>query len=227
MLQQQINLSPDLKRLRDEGYEIEIKEGFLIVHNIPYVNSIREVKFGKLISTLSLNNDVTIKPDNHVINFMGEYPCNNDGTNIAAIQHSGQLNQQLFDGIIINFSFSNKPPNGYDNYYDKVVRYAEIISAPARSIDKTVSSKTFKVIIDSEEASVFNYIDSNSSRANIYHLNLKFKGQRVAIIGLGGTGSYILDFLAKTPVDEILLFDGDEFLQHNAFRAPGAASVEH
>jgi hypothetical protein len=65
--QQQINRSPDLKRLRDEGFEIEVKGGYLIVHHIPYVNSNREVKFGKLISTLSLNNDVTVKPDNHVI----------------------------------------------------------------------------------------------------------------------------------------------------------------
>lgn len=226
MLQQQINLSPDLKRLRDEGFEIEVKGGYLIVHHIPYVNSNREVKFGKLITALSLNNDVTIRPDNHVINFMGEYPCNNDGTIISAIQHSGQLNQPLIDDIVINFSFSNKPPNGYDNYYDKIGRYAEIISAPARSIDKTVTEKTFKIIVDSEDEAVFNYIDSNSSRANIYQLNSKFKGQKVAIIGLGGTGSYILDFVAKTPVDEILLFDSDEFLQHNAFRAPGAASIE-
>lgn len=226
MLQQQINLSPDLKRLRDEGFEIEVKGGYLIVHHIPYVNSIREVKFGKLITTLTLNNDVTIKPDNHVINFMGEFPCNNDGSIITAIQHSSQLNQALFDGLVINFSFSNKPPNGYDNYYDKVVRYAEIISAPARSIDKTATAKTFKVIVDSEDETVFNYIDSNSSRANIHQLNSKFKGQKIAIIGLGGTGSYVLDLVAKTPVEEILLFDSDEFLQHNAFRSPGAATIE-
>jgi predicted ThiF/HesA family dinucleotide-utilizing enzyme len=48
----------------------------------------------------------------------------------------------------------------------------------------------------------------------------------VAIIGLGGTGSYVLDLVAKTPVEKILIFDGDEFLQHNAFRSPGAASIE-
>ncbi len=41
-----------------------------------------------------------------------------------------------------------------------------------------------------------------------------------------GTGSYILDFVAKTPVREILVLDGDDFLQHNAFRSPGAPSVE-
>jgi hypothetical protein len=50
--------------------------------------------------------------------------------------------------------------------------------------------------------------------------------ERVAIIGLGGTGSYLLDFLAKAPVREIRIIDADEFLQHNAFRAPGAPSID-
>jgi hypothetical protein len=36
----------------------------------------------------------------------------------------------------------------------------------------------------------------------------------------------VLDLVAKTPVREIRLFDGDEFLQHNAFRSPGASSIE-
>ena len=61
MLQQQINLSSDLKQLRDEGYEIEVRGGHLIVHHIPYVNSNGEVAIGKLISTLALNNNVTVK----------------------------------------------------------------------------------------------------------------------------------------------------------------------
>ena len=50
--------------------------------------------------------------------------------------------------------------------------------------------------------------------------------EKIAIVGLGGTGSYVLDLVAKTPVREIRLFDGDEFLQHNAFRSPGAPSIE-
>jgi hypothetical protein len=111
MLQQLINRSPDLKRLRDEGYEIEVKGGYLIVNHIPYVNGNKEVKFGKLITSLSLNNNATIRPDNHVISFMGEYPCNQDGTIITAIQHSVLMNQRLFDDIVINFTFSSKPPN--------------------------------------------------------------------------------------------------------------------
>jgi hypothetical protein len=225
MSQQLINRSPDLKKLRDEGYEIEVKGGHLVVHHIPYVNATREVKLGKLISTLTLNNNVTMKPDNHVIHFMGEHPCNKDGTVITGIQH-GSPNQQLVDGIVLNHSFSNKPPQGYADYYQKVTRYVEIITASARAIDPSSTARTFKVAQDSDEKSVFNYIDTNSSRANINQINAKFVGQRIGIIGLGGTGSYILDLVAKTPVDEILLFDGDVFLQHNAFRSPGAPSIE-
>lgn len=73
---------------------------------------------------------------------------------------------------------------------------------------------------------VFKYPDTNSSRAQIDYLNRKFKGKRIAIIGLGGTGSYILDFVAKTPVAEIHIFDKDTFEVHNAFRAPGAPAAE-
>jgi ThiF family len=220
-----VNRNPDLKRLRDEGFEIEVRGGHLIAHQIPYVNSNREVKIGKLISSLELNNDVVLKPNTHQIYFMGEHPCNNDGSILAAIFHSVP-NQKLFDDIILNQYFSNKPPNGYENYYDKVTRYIELIIAPAKSIDPTVTANTFKVIECSEDESVFHYLDSNSSRANINFINEKFKGQRIGIIGLGGTGSYILDLVAKTHVEEILLFDNDEFLMHNAFRAPGAATIE-
>jgi hypothetical protein len=43
----------------------------------------------------------------------------------------------------------------------------------------------------------------------------------VAVIGIGGTGAYVLDFLVKTPVREIRAFDLDLFHVHNAFRSPG------
>jgi hypothetical protein len=74
------------------------------------------------------------------------------------------------------------------------------------------------------ETNVFKYPDTNSSRAGIEFLNRKFENQKIAIIGLGGTGSYILDQVAKTPVKEIHVFDGDVFQLHNAFRSPGAVS---
>jgi molybdopterin/thiamine biosynthesis adenylyltransferase len=226
MSQQLINHSPDLKRLRDEGYEIVIYGGYLLIHHIPYLNNRKEIKFGVLVSTLTLSNTTTTgTPDNHVIYFIGENPCNADGTLISSIQH-GTTTTNLREGLQINYSFSNKPPNGYPNYYEKIKRYANIISAPAKFLDDKVTEKTFAVIPDQEELSVFQYIDTNSSRANIDLINAKFTGQRIAIIGLGGTGAYALDLISKTPVSEIHLFDGDSFDQHNAFRSPGAASID-
>lgn len=225
MLQQLINHSPDLKRLQDEGYELEVKGGYLLIHHIPYVTHLREVKYGILVSELSLaNSQRTIKPSTHVINFIGEYPCNADGSIITAIQHSNQ--QNLGHGIVINFSFSNKPQNGYADYYEKVSTYGTIISSPAKSIDPLVTEKTFRIRENEIDTDVFQYIDTNSGRAKINLINKKVKGQKIAIIGLGGTGAYILDLLSKTPVSEIHLYDGDVFSQHNAFRSPGAAGKE-
>lgn len=63
--------------------------------------------------------------------------------------------------------------------------------------------------------------DSMSSR---YHLNdvaSRLRGIKVAIIGLGGTGAYILDFIARTHLEKIGLFDDDKVHIHTLFRIPG------
>lgn len=226
MLQQRINRSSDLKRLRDEGYDVQVKTGFLLVGDIPYVTAAREIKRGTLVSELTLAGDVTTTPSTHVAYFVGEYPCNKDGSELGKIRHnSGQ--QQLAEGVVVQHSFSAKPlGGGYVDYYDKVTTYAAILSGPAQAIDPAVTAKTFPVIRSEEEESVFNYLDTASSRAGINMVTMKLELRKIAIIGLGGTGSYVLDFIAKTPVGEIHLFDGDTFLQHNAFRSPGAPSIE-
>ena len=48
------------------------------------------------------------------------------------------------------------------------------------------------------------------------------KREKVAIVGLGGTGSHILDFLSRSEVDEIHLFDDDMVSEDTLDRAPGA-----
>ncbi|EPR17927.1 hypothetical protein M527_14495 [Sphingobium indicum IP26] len=47
------------------------------------------------------------------------------------------------------------------------------------------------------------------------------RGIKVAIIGLGGTGAYILDFIARTHLEKIGLFDDDKVHIHTLFRIPG------
>lgn len=225
MSQQLINRNDDLKRLRDEGYDVETRASYLLIKHVPYVNSAKEVKFGMLVSELSLAGDVTIKPSTHVAYFTGDYPCNKDGSEIAKIRHQSQR-QELDRDLVVNHSFSSKPPEGYSDYYHKMTTYVAILSSPAQSLDPNVTAKTFPVIESREEESVFNYIDTASSRAEITLVTRKLELGVIGIVGLGGTGSYVLDLVAKTPVREIRLFDGDTFFQHNAFRSPGAPSID-
>ncbi len=220
-----INHSPDVKKLRDNGYEVDVVGNFLLMYSVPYLNAKKEVVKGTLVTNVSIANNQVTKPNTHVIHFAGEFPCNIDGTLIRQLQHTSNTTN-LTDKIVVNHSFSNKPANGYQNYYDKMVQYVNIISAPAIHVKPSVTAQTYKAIEELEEESVLNYSDTNSSKAEIDAINQKLSGLKIGIIGLGGTGSYILDFIAKTFVSEIHLFDGDKFLQHNAFRAPGAPSLK-
>lgn len=221
-----ISRNSDLKQLRDEGYEIEIKDGFLVTNNVPYLNAEKQIKYGALVTELTISGEVIGRPLNHVIHFTGEFPCHIDGTPISQLKYPSNLATRKFsNSIIVNFSFSNKPAGGLKNYYEKIIHYVRILSAPAQHYDD-VTAQTFNIIDNKEDGSVFNYIDTNSSRAEINQITNKLFNQKIAIIGVGGTGSYILDYIAKTPVKEIHIFDADKFIQHNAFRAPGAPDLE-
>lgn len=219
-----ISRSPDLKALRDDGYEVAIKSGYLIMYGVPYVNSKKQVRLGALVSELDLAGDVTARPSTHVVMFAGEHPCDKNGRELLEIKNQSSR-KQIDDDLVIDHMFSSKPAGGYDNYHHKMTTYAVIISSHAQAIDPNATARTRAVIGSNDAESVFNYIDTASSRAGITTVSRKLELAKVGIIGLGGTGSYIFDFVAKTPVLEIHLFDGDDFLQHNAFRSPGAPSL--
>lgn len=226
MSQRPISRSADLRKLRAEGYDLEIRSGYLLVKDVPYVNASRTVQRGTLVMKLSLANDVTVRPDDHTAYFAGDYPCNEDGTEIAKIKNSSG-EQRLGDGIAVQhyFSAKPKPDNSYPDYHMKVTWYVNILSGPAWRLDHTVTARTFPFIKSEEDSDEpFHYTDTASSRADIAVVTQKLALKKVAIVGLGGTGSYVLDLIAKTPVQEIHIYDGDVFLQHNAFRSPGAAS---
>ena len=222
-----ISRSPDLTQLQKDGYELEVVAGHLVLHNIPYVDAKGKIRFGKLVSTLDLSGDRTQPPSTHVCMFAGELPCDRHGKKLHHLDH-GAGNRVIAGGITINWSFSCSPkPSGkYPDYHAKMTTYAAMISGHAQDIDPNVTPRTFQVIESDADDSPFNYIDNASGRAGITAHMKKLCLTKVGIVGLGGTGAYLLDLIAKTPVLEIHLFDRDWFLQHNAFRAPGAASLE-
>lgn len=225
MSRELFNRNADLKRLRDEGYYVQVVDGFLVMREVPYVDSQRQVHRGTLISNLTMAGNETRPPNPHTIYFDGEYPCKAAGKPITAIAHNSTP-VNLGSGLTAKHSFSSKADGkDYPDYYVKMTTYAGVLSGPAAVLQPGVTARAFREPED-DEKSVFKYVGTASSRAGTGALADLLANERVAIVGVFGTGSYILDLVAKTPVAEIRLFDSDEFLRHNAFRAPGAPSLD-
>ena len=212
----------------EEGYAVDVVGGNLVLRDIPYVAPDRTVQYGILVSALSMAGDATVAPADHVAKWCGQPPCDVHGRPLDKLVNGPVQGEALADGTPVDWMFSSKPTGTgrYEDYYEKMSTYAAIVSSPARALDPTVTATPFPVTEATEEDdSVFRYLDTASSRAGIDAVSRRLMCQRIAIVGLGGTGSFVLDLVAKTPVRQIHLFDPDRFLQHNAFRAPGAASV--
>ncbi|MBE7204232.1 MAG: hypothetical protein INR70_41460, partial [Parafilimonas terrae] len=52
--------SPDLARLREDGYHVQQIGGYLVMREVPYVDNTRGVRSGTLISTLDLVGEMTL-----------------------------------------------------------------------------------------------------------------------------------------------------------------------
>ncbi len=219
--------SADLERLVAAGYELELTgDGYLLVRNVPYLDQDRAVQRGIVVTKLELNGDVTINPvQDHVAYFMGSTPYRWNGEQLTPL---AKANMTLVDGRVAHFSMSLKCPTAdrYPDYFAKVEYHVQNIEAEAKQVDSTTTAQMFGPCIINRDEWPFEYADTASGRAGLGAINARLAGQQIAIVGLGGTGSYILDLVAKCPVDEIHLYDGDRFSSHNAFRAPGAASLE-
>ena len=222
---QLISRSPDLARLRDEGFKVGVRAGHLVVDQVPYLNAQGELCFGVLASELTLAGNKTAKPSTHVVYFAGDYPCACNGQQLHKIAHQSHR-RDLGDNLVVHHSFSSKPSAGFEDYHHKMTTYFALVSGPAQ-MKYPDQCRTEAVVCHTvDDDDVFEYLDTASSRSGINRVTNKLRIGKVAIVGLGGTGAYVLDLVAKTPVKEIHLYDGDVFLQHNAFRSPGAASIE-
>lgn len=225
MSQKLISRDPHLQQLVNEGYALEIRSGHLLVHSVPYVDATRQVKTDGVL-VMALAGESSTVPPLHTAFFIGAYPCTMEGAELGQMR-GPNIDKQLAKDLVVDHHFSAKPPSGnYPNFHEKVALYVEAISGPAQALQPGVTARTFKPIAMPEEESVFLYMDTASTRAGLRVVSQRFSGLKIAIVGLGGTGAYVLDLVAKTPVAEIHLFDGDTTYQHNAFRFPGAMTLE-
>ena len=230
-----ISRSPDLARLEADGFRLRIVQGsahHLLVERIPAVNSLRKVALGTLYCPLEIDRDgKTVNPvSSHQCWWIGaEPPCDSTGR-VMSEMISNAAAENKGDNIVTTVAFSRKrvDKSAYLDLHEKIWAYVRMIWHEALVIDPTCDPRSEKPVpaVVEAQARIFRYPDMATTRAGIGAATAKLLVRRVAIIGLGGTGSYILDLLAKTPIAEIHIFDGDVFLLHNAFRAPGAPHAE-
>ena len=227
MFQKLVNHNDDIRRLVEKGYAIAFDSNYLIVRDIPYLDNQKQLSVGAFVTKLVFEDQERVVQEDHQIFFAGSIPHNIDGNpipNLGGGTTQFTLSETSKD-VVVQRQFSNKPwingkPEGFKDFFEKIESYVNIISAPAMELHNA-SPHTFRVQKEVTSESVFKFHDTLTSRAEITDLSAKFKDDVVSVIGLGGTGSYLLDFLVKTPVREIRAFDHDRFYVHNAFRSPG------
>lgn len=227
MFHKLVSHNEDLKRLVDKGYAVGFDSNYLLVYDIPYLGSDKSLHYGVIVTKLVPTDNNKFIQEDHQIFFAGGVP---HGLNGEPIQNLGGglttlALSELCADVAVQRSFSNKPAiNGvvcgiFPDFFAKIESYVTIISGPAMELHG-ITPLTFRTREHIPDT-VFKFHDSLTSRAEITDLAVKFKDDVIAVIGLGGTGSYILDFLVKTPVREIKSFDLDPYYVHNAFRSPG------
>ena len=101
----------------------------------------------------------------------------------------------------------------------------DLIHRYAKQIVGAVSAAGYSETTSLAKPGPFKIPNTFEARAAVGPVQDRIRDQRIAIIGLGGTGAYVLDLVAKTPVLEIHLLDPDEVEWHNFMRAPGAPTA--
>ena len=226
MFQKLASHNNDLQRLIDKGYAVTFDTNCLVIRDISYLDDQLKKQIGAIVVKLKFIDNERFEQDDHQVYFAGSVPYNIDGKpipNFAGGTHTIDLSDVCND-VVVQRSFSNKPKpaDKYDDNFHKIETYVGFISGPAIHLHgHDASPYTYRTVDEMSEDSVFKFRDTLTSRAEITDLSNKLKDDVIAIIGLGGTGAYVLDYLVKSPVREIRGYDHDKYHVHNTYRSPG------
>ncbi|UIN38453.1 ThiF family adenylyltransferase [Methylobacterium oryzae] len=224
-LQELANHNAFLKDYDETGYHVDFIGGYLVFYGLPYLDNAGHLQHGDWASPLDLNGYVIDPPTNHQAWWRGSRPCDQTGRELRL--GGGQGLVTITPELVTDFSFSfklqdaNGTPRAYQSFEEKVQTYLDAIIGPAMAAYPEATPLRGIAIKAAAQGSPLRFPDTLSARYNINDISARLRGRKVAIIGLGGTGSYILDFLARTHLEKIALFDSDKVHVHTIFRFPG------
>ena len=232
-----ISRSADLSALATAEYSLEVRGAYLIVKHIPYVIRDGEIQFAEIVTNLDIigaaGDEITTQPTDHRVWWTGGTPHTADGESMEKYLSCGNWEQgrDIGEGIKVYMWWSRKPKEGgqargYKDYQEKIETYVEEVGSQAEAINPGIleaARKGGESIVTSSMR--FAYTDTSGYRNGTKGIENRIEEEIVAVIGVGGTGSYLVDVLAKTNIKELHLFDDDVMKLHNAFRVSGAARV--
>ena len=231
-----IDHSPDLQALVDRGYSLELRGAYLVVKNIPYLQSSSgDLATADLVTSLDLTpENITRQPSDHTIWWTGGVPYHADGNSLEGDVScdTWPTGRDLGEGLTAYMQWSLKPLEAgtmrpYIDYREKIQTYIDEVSAYADALHpgalEAARAGEDPITISSTR---FKYLNTSTYRYGLKGVERPIEDEVVAVIGVGGTGSYLVDILAKTNIKELHLFDDDILEQHTAFRLAGAAHIE-
>lgn len=230
-----ISHSEDLSALVRRGYCIQIRGCYLLVKNIPYIKQDGNVDQASIVTSLDVVNDRTSAPNDHTVWWTGEMPHTEDGCSMEEdlICNRWDEGYDIGENITVRTQWSRKPKDqggtrGYVDYKEKIETYVDYVAGPA---DTKVPGVLIAALTGADPEVVaaktrFQYVNTGAYRYGTKGIDSRIEDEVIAVVGIGGSGSYIVDILMKTDVKEIHMFDDDMLEQHNAFRLAGAARIE-
>jgi len=218
--------NPFIRDLDELGYHVDFVGGYLVIYGLPYLDKDKVLKHADWISPVDLNAAGVIDPPtNHQAWWNGEKPHNQAGEPLKLGFADNRI--EIAVGFVARYAFSLKlhDEDGrnrtYSSFEEKVQTYLEKITAPAIAIFPDATALAGIRIKAEAQGSPLRFPDTSSARYHLNDVSSLLRGKKIAIIGLGGTGGYILDFTARTHLERIALFDDDKVHVHTIFRIPG------
>lgn len=223
--QELANHNPFLQELLDDCFSVDFVGGHLIIYGLPYLDGSGNLAYGTMASPIDLAGHVIDVPNSHQVWFCGEPPHDGTGKTLSLSPRAHQL--AITDSFATDLSFSLKlhdnsgRKRAYNSFEEKIRTYIDLITAPA--LHKYPEATPLQDIEKkaAEQGSPLRIPDMLSSRYLMNDVSSLLRGIKVAIIGLGGTGSYVLDMIARTHLAKIALYDDDKVHVHTMFRMPG------
>jgi hypothetical protein len=220
------NRNSFVKDLHDQGYDADFVGNYFVLYGLPYLDHGGSLQHGDLFSPVALGEEGVIEASGtHQVWWRGAKPHAQGGIELGIGIAAAKV--QITPDRITDYAFSlkllddNQQRRDYRSFQEKIDTYLAVIVQPALAAYPNATPLCGIERRAIEQKSPLRLPDTSSANYQINDIANLLRDKKVAIVGLGGTGSYILDFIARTHLDNITLFDDDTVHVHTLFRFPG------